>query len=267
MGLIKKMVDKKINFYSFITDIKVVKFCIIFSVISWMGGLGIGYLVAQFDPAGPGSDPAGYSLFVNYISDLGSLNYTPIPKFLDDGLMLTGILLIPVAFYLKKILGSPSESKILRKLLSTLVLICNLIGACGIFLTGVISEDVGERLDAIFGTPLPDYPSHDLAADIAFYNFLMMGFFLGLLLIMYPDILRERIGIKHSKIIRLLLTIDMLIISPILFVIFWESYPDIYIFGFFSSFWEWMLVISYSAWQIPISLMLLKPLNRELASK
>lgn len=267
MGFKKNLVKKKNKFYGFITNIKVVKFCIIASVISWIGGLGIGYLVAQLDPAGPGSDPAGYSLFVNYISDLGSLNYTPIPKFLDDGLMLTGILLIPVAFYLKKILSSPSESKILRKLLSTLVLICNLIGACGIFLTGVISEDVGERLDAIFGTPLPDYPSHDLAADIAFYNFLMMGFFLGLLLIMYPDIVRERIGIKHSKIVRLLLIIDMLIIAPIIFVIFWESYPDIYIFGFFSSFWEWMLVISYSAWQIPISLMLLKPLNRELASR
>lgn len=262
-----KIAEKINNVHNSLTNLKVIKFCIIGALIAWIAGLGIGYLVAQLDPAGPGSDSAGYSLFENYISDLGSLKYTPIPKFLDDGLMLAGILMIPGAFYLKKILNSPLESKILRKLLSNLVLLCNLLGACGIFLTGVISEDVGDQLDAIFGTPLPDYPAHDLVADIAFYNFLVMGVLLALMLAIYPDIMRERIGMKHSTVIRLLLIIDMVIISPILFAIFYESYPDYYIFGFFSSFWEWMLVFSFSAWYIAIALMLLKTINRELASK
>lgn len=267
MGIKDKVIEKKNQLQDFITDPKVVKFCIYAAIIAWIIALGIGYLVAQLDPAGPGSDPAGYSLFENYISDLGSLNYTPIPKFLDDGLMLTGIFMIPVAIYLKKVLISDSDSKLFRKILSNLVLVCNILGACGIFLTGVVSEDVGEQLDAIFGTPLPDYPSHDLVADIAFYNFLMMGILLAILLILYPDILRERIGINNSTIVRILLVIDMIIIAPILFAIFWESYPDIYIFGFKSPFWEWMLVLSYSAWNIPITLMLLKPINRELVAK
>lgn len=267
MRIKENIIEKKNLFRDFIKNPKVVKFCIYATLIAWITALGIGYLVAQLDPAGPGSDSAGYSLFENYISDLGSLKYTPIPKFLDDGLMLTGIFMVPVAIYLKKTLNSESEPMIIRKILSNLVLICNLLGACGIFLTGVISEDVGEQLDAIFGTPLPNYPSHDLVSDIAFYNFLMMGFFIAIILLIYPDILRERIGINHSSIVRILLLIDMIIIVPILFAIFWESYPDLYIFGFKSPFWEWMLVLSYSAWNIPITLMLLKPINRELVAK
>ena len=65
----------------------VIKFCLYGVIIAWILALGVGYLFAQLDLAGPGLDPAGYSLFVNYISDLGSLNFTPLPKFLDDGLI------------------------------------------------------------------------------------------------------------------------------------------------------------------------------------
>jgi hypothetical protein len=127
---------------------------------------------------------------------------------------------------------------------------------------------VGEKFDAIFGMPFPDYPAHDFVADMAFYSFISNGFLIALLLILFPEILRDRIGLKKSAsiIARILFVIDIVVISPTMFTIFWISYPNQVIFGMFSSFWEWMLVLSYTLWQIPLSLLLIKPINKEIGA-
>jgi hypothetical protein len=114
--------------------------------------------------------------------------------------------------------------------------------------------------------PLPNYPAHDFVADLAFYSFIGNGFLIILFLIIYPSILRDRIGLSKtaSIIAQVLLGIDVIIITPIMFSIFWDSYPNLVIYGMFSSFWEWMLILSYSAWQIPLWILLLKPINKEI---
>ncbi len=242
----------------------VIEFCLYGVIIAWIVALGGGYLFAQLDPSGPGIDPAGYSLLVNYISDLGSLPYTPLPKFLDVGLMLTGIFMLPMALYLQQVLSPADDTNRFRKIVSYIILGLYMVGSFGIFFTGVISEDVGEVWDTIFGMPFPDYPWHDLASDIAFYSFIVNGFLIILLLELYPGILEKQMGVTHqgSLILRILLGIDVFIFCPLFFAIFWSSYPDLVVFGMFSSFWEWMLVLSYTAWQLTLCGLLITALRR-----
>ena len=96
---------KKINqIHESLTHPKVVKFCIISATLVWILGVSLAYLVAQLDTVGPGFDPAGYSFLINYISDFGSLRYTPMPIILNFTMMQTSMLMIPVSFYLKDVL-------------------------------------------------------------------------------------------------------------------------------------------------------------------
>jgi hypothetical protein len=242
----------------------VIRFCLYGVIVSWIVALGGGYLFAQLDPAGPGKDPAGYSLLVNYISDMGSLRYTPLPKFLDCGLMLTGIFMVPIALYLRRIMSPAGDANRFRKIFSYLILGVYVVGSVGIFFTGVISEDVGFSWDALFGMPFPDYPWHDFASDIAFYAFIGNGFLITLMLALFPSILEKQMGLtrKGSVITRVLLGIDVVILCPLFFAIFWISYPDLVVLRMFSSFWEWMLVLSYTAWQIPLCALLIRVLRR-----
>ena len=242
----------------------VIRFCLYGVIVSWVVALGGGYLFAQLDPAGPGKDAAGYSLLANYISDLGSLRYTPLPKFLDCGLMLTGIFMVPTALYLRRIMSPAGDTNRFRKIFSYLILGVYLVGSVGIFFTGVISEDVGDSWDALFGMPFPDYPWHDLASDIAFYAFIGNGFLITLMLVLFPSILEKQMGLtrKGSIITRILLGLDVVILCPLFFAIFWTSYPDRVVLRMFSSFWEWMLVLSYTAWQVPLCALLIRALRR-----
>lgn len=262
------------NFYELLTNLRVVKFCSISVVIIWLSSLFIGILVGQLDQAGPAFDPAGYNPLINYISDLGSLRFTPMPIILDFGLMQSAILMIPVAIYLKKVLKG-SDSKLSRKVLSNLTLICMFIALSGLFLTGVISEDVGDLLDNIIGPPVSNYFWHDIVADFAFTFFMISGILVASQFILFPDILKKQIKIKKSLTARILLAINSWILTPIFFGFFYSVPYLWYTDGFWlylplwqwAPLWEWLLMFSLSAWQIATFLMLLKPINRELESK
>lgn len=250
----------KISYISRIESVlkhpKVIKLCLYSVILAWALALGGGYLFAQLNPA-------GYSLFKNYISDLGSLQYTPLPKFLDDGLMLAGVFMIPAVLYFRQILSPAGDTNRFRKILSNIILFLYMSGSIGIFFTGVISEDVGARWDALWRMPFPDEPWHDFPADVAFYSFICNGFLIFLLLELYPSILEKQMGIVHKGglTIRILLGIDVYILSPVLFVIFSMSYPDKFMFGMYSSFWEWSLVLSYIVWQLPLFGLLIRTLR------
>ena len=103
MSLKEKLTEKKAQLYNYITDPKVVRRCIIAAEIFFPAMIIMGVFVAVF--LGPGN----YNIWDNYISDMGSHRYTPIPKFLDDGAMITAILLVPVSFYLKKVFDLKSK--------------------------------------------------------------------------------------------------------------------------------------------------------------
>ncbi|MHA1490244.1 MAG: DUF998 domain-containing protein [Promethearchaeota archaeon] len=274
MGFKEKVVEKKNQVLGSLTSPKVVKFCAISASLIWVLSLIIAYIVAQLDPAGPSYDPAGYNFLINYISDLGSLRFTPMPIILDFAMMQTTILMVPIVLYLKKVLIGDG-SKVLRKLWSNLTLICLLIAMCGLFLTGVISEDVGEKLDAIIGPPIPDYYWHDIVADFAFIFFMIGGVLVASEFIIFPNILKEEIGLKRTVTARVLLAINAWILTPIFFGFFYTVPYLWYTDAFWTylplwqwaPFWEWLLMFSLSAWLISTFLILLKPLNRELTSK
>jgi len=110
-------------------------------------------------------------------------------------MMNAGLLLIPVALHMRKILMG-DESKVLRKVLANVSVACMIIAMVGLFFTGVISEDVGEVWDIIF--PI-GYPWHDLVADFAFIFFLIAGVLISTQCIVYHDILEEKIGVLNPK--------------------------------------------------------------------
>jgi hypothetical protein len=149
-----------------------------------------------------------------------------------------------------------------------------IIGFCGFFFVGVLSEDVGEKIDMIFSF---SYPSHDLVADIAFLFFMVSGILAASQVIIFPDILKEKIGLRRVVTVRVFLAINSWILTPIFFAFFYTvPYLDAVNEAFWTylpiwqlaPFWEWLLMISLSAWILVVSnLLLLKRVNRELESK
>ncbi len=97
MSLKDKLSEKKKLLYNYLINPKVTRRNIIFITIFFPTMIIIGMLVAVF--LGPGN----YNIIDNYISDMGSHRYTPIPKFLDDSVMITAVLLVPPCFYIKHV--------------------------------------------------------------------------------------------------------------------------------------------------------------------
>ncbi len=240
MGFKERIIAKKNQVHNSLMNPKVVKFCAISASLVWVLSLALGYLIAQLDTAGPGHDPAGYNFFINYISDLGSLRFTPMPILLVCAMMQTSILMFPAVLYLRKVLKGDGSIK-LRNFLANLTLICMVIALCGLFLTGVFSEDVGEKFDVIF----PIYfPMHDITAEFAFLFFMVSGILVASQFIIFPDILKEKIGLKHTKIARILLAINSWILTPIFFVFF---YTVPYLWAIDTPFWTYLPALAVGA--------------------
>lgn len=264
-----KIKEKSQMCYRFLTSPKVVKLSWIGIVITWIGGTIVALLIAQLDPIGPTTDLAGFNPLINYISDLGNQDLTPMPIIMNWAMMTTALLMISPALYLI-ILLQGDGSKMIRKILAYLTSISMLIGMLGLFFTGVISEDVGEVWDLLF--PI-GYPWHDLTADIAFYLFMGSGILVASQFIIFPDILRDKLGLDKSKIrrVRIFYIINSWIITPVCFAFFY-TVPYLWYTDEFWTFlptwqwapiWEWLLMISLSAWMLSASRLMVKHLKHE----
>jgi hypothetical protein len=257
--------------YQFLTKPKVVKLSWIGAVVTWIGSTIIALLIAQLDPAGPAPDPAGYNPLINYISDLGNQDLTPMPIIMNWAMMNTALLMISPALYMKNLLVGDG-SKIIRKILAYLTTICILIGMVGLFLTGVFSEDVGEVWDLLF--PI-GYPWHDLTADYAFTFFMGSGVLVASQFIIFSDILKDKLKLENSSKIRnvkILYIINSWIITPICYVFFYNV-PYLWYTDEFWTFlpawqwapiWEWLLMISLTIWLTSTCILVVKHLNQEL---
>ncbi|NHJ02554.1 MAG: DUF998 domain-containing protein [Candidatus Heimdallarchaeota archaeon] len=256
---------QKLN--NFLTDLQVVKCCAIAAIIIWIGGVITALLIGQLDPVGPSYDPAGFNPAINYISDLGNQDLTPMPIIINWAMINTGLLLIPVSLHLRKFLIG-DESKVLRKVLVNFSVVCMLIAMVGLVLTGVISEDVGEVWDKIF--PI-GYPWHDLVADFAFTFFMIAGVLISTQCILYHDILEEKIGVSNPKRIQIIYIINSWILIPISFYMFY-TVPYLWYTDHFWTFlpwwqwapvWEWLLMISISFWLTSACILTVKQINRD----
>ncbi len=260
--------DKLSNFLQFLTNLKVVKYTMIGAILTWIPSILIALLIGQLDPAGPSYDPGGFNPLINYISDLGNQDLTPMPIIMNWGMMNAALLLIPPSFYMKKILIK-EDSKIFRKILANLTVVCMLIGMVGLFLTGVISEDVGEVWDNLF--PI-GYPWHDLTADYAFTFFMISGILVASQFIIFPDILVKKIKITNTNRVRILYIINSWILTPIFFYFFY-TVPYLWYTDEFWTFlppwqwaplWEWLLMSSLTVWLLSASILVVKQINLEL---
>ena len=88
------------KFYDKITEPKIVKISIYVSLATFLPGLLLGLIIAI------NFGPIPYSLWLNYISDLGSFKYTPAPFILDVTCALSAIFIIPLILNLSRLYSS-----------------------------------------------------------------------------------------------------------------------------------------------------------------
>jgi hypothetical protein len=255
---------------NFLASPHFLKFCIISSVALWTSTIVVGLLMAQFDQSGPGYDPTGFNPAINFISDLGSPLYTPLPTILTFGMMGTGLLLIPFSFAVRTLLLSDG-TKLWRKILSNITFGILLIGIVGFFLTGVLSEETGDLIDQTVGFPFDSYPWHRLVADISLGSFMICGMMVSIQLVIFKDILEKEIALPNPRVARVLLIFDTVILGPVFFGLFhnapYYKATDTAFWTFlpiwkWKALWEWLLMFSAVGFLFSISLMLIKPLNR-----
>ena len=224
----------KDKIYEFLTRPKTVRNSAIIGVIALAGALVVGIIIAQFSDS-------GYNILDNYISDLGSYNYTPCPYIWDFGQMICACAMIPAAFYLRKLFATYSkngegikESSRPRVIISYLCFFSMLVALLGLFGVGLFSEDRTTALHL-----------HLFFTYVTFGGFAIVSFFFGLAVWFYPTPFPRPFGIY------------MMILPPIACGVF---------FATLMQFIEWLLMFSIMIWLIPFAFILLLHLNKEIRS-
>jgi len=228
--------------YDFLTNLKVVKYSTIIAFMTFVICTTLGYIIAQFDPAGPGADPAGYNIMDSYLSDMGSIRYTPWPYFPVIGNIISAILLIPTIVYMGKILteiqNESEESSYVQKILGFIGAFWMFIGLIGRFGLGVFSEDVSRMF------PLP---LHWYFTVLEFAGLTFGGIFFGLIIVSYKTLLPKPLGGY------------MIFVPTILAVMaFSQGLQPIE---------EWILTFSIIGYLFVGGIIVLRYINIELASK
>ncbi|MHA2182348.1 MAG: hypothetical protein ACXAAH_13095, partial [Promethearchaeota archaeon] len=91
--------NTRAKFYNFMTNHRVVKLSSYTVMIGYIFLLVIGVVIAAL------LDPDGYTIWDNWISDLGSFNHTPAPFLYDIACIIAGFMTIPLTFYMEKLLA------------------------------------------------------------------------------------------------------------------------------------------------------------------
>ncbi len=88
------------KFYDKLTEPKIVKISIYISLAVFLPGLILSLIVALT------LGNLQYNLWVNFISDLGSITYTPAPYLFDITCMISGIFILPLILNLSRLYSS-----------------------------------------------------------------------------------------------------------------------------------------------------------------
>ncbi|OLS11999.1 MAG: hypothetical protein RBG13Loki_4408 [Promethearchaeota archaeon CR_4] len=229
--LIKKKRKKILRIvYKFITNPKVVFGSISVGLFLLFGGILIDYIVAFLTQ--------GYNIVRDYISDLGSIKYSPLPYLFNDCLMLAVIFFLPLVFYAQRRFGLfplhyERLSKEPRKRISFSVsgFIFAVIKFVGVFGVGLFPE--GNVFHGIF-------------ASLAFGGFIASGVCYGIFAFFFPTSIPRALGIYLFSIPLFISILYFLNIPPS------------------KQFYEWLLFLSILGWLLPCSFILLKQLEREI---
>ena len=236
---VRESINKiRAKMYKFATNFKVVKISAISVMFGYILLLIIGVIVASL------LDPDGYTIWDNWISDLGSSNDTPAPFLYDIACIIAGIMTIPLTYYMEKLLAPlPKRGELgeqhysrLRFRLSSFAFFFSFIGNFAYIGVGIFSADRDYEFLSVLGQG-----PHGIMSYLAFGGFTFGAFFMGWIIVLYNTKIPKLLGIYG-------------IFGPLIVAILnlIDSTP----------FLEWMLLFSILAWIIPLSLIVL--MNPEL---
>ena len=185
--IILKMKKNSKQIYDTLTRPKIVKISIYVSLITFLPGLITGLIVAI------NFGSLEYSLWYNWISDLGSLVYTPAPFILDLTCILSAIFIVPLILNLSRLYSSHQNYKLdnskrehylilFRRIFGYIGVCCLFIGVVGMFFVGVFSLDRSP------------FDLHYYFATSAFGGFAFGAFFTGLAIILKKRIFPKTVG-------------------------------------------------------------------------
>lgn len=176
--------------------------------------LVIGHIVASL--------ATNYTIWDNWISDLGGEKYTPAPYLYDIACIVAGSLTIPLFFYLEKFL-TPNLSKTtrMRVRIAESAFIFGILGAISYIGVGIFSEDRNF------------YGLHGLFSELAFGGFAVNAMFTGFFLIFYDTKVPKLLGL-YGVVGPMTMIILFIVISNPLF--------------------EWLLLFAILLWIIPLSI-------------
>lgn len=175
------------NIYNTLTKPKVVKISIYVSLLTFLPGLILGIIVAI------NFGTLGYNLWFNWISDLGSLLYTPAPFILDLTCILSAIFIVPLILNLSRLYSSHQNHKLdnskkeyyiilFRRIFGYMGVASLLIGVIGMFFVGVFSLDRSP------------FDLHFYFSTSAFGGFAVGAFFTGLAIVLRKRIFPKTVG-------------------------------------------------------------------------
>ena len=223
--------------YDKLTEPKVVKISIYISLLTFLPGLIFGLIIAII------YGPMEYSLWYNWISDLGSNRYTPAPFILDLTCIISAIFIIPLILNLSRLYSSHQNRELdnskkehytvlFRRIFGYIGVVCLFVGVIGMFFVGVFSLDRSP------------FDIHYYFSTSAFGGFAFGAFFTGLAIILRRRIFPKTVGY---------------------FMIFGPSTATLmYLFcpaPFTRQFLEWIMMFSSLGWYYVVVFITLQKLN------
>jgi len=230
------------SIYDKLTEPRIVKFSIYISLITFFPGLIIGIVVAM------NFGPIGYSLWYNYISDLGSIVYTPAPFILDLTVIITSIFILPLILNMSRLYSEdPSDNidnskkihyiNLFRRIFGYSGIVSLILGILGMFNVGIFSLDRSPLIHLVF-------------AALTFTGFAFGSFFTGLAIVMKKKIFPRTIGF-------------FMVFGPPVASILYIINPQ----PLTREFLEWIMTFMALIWYYPLVFITLQKLNTLLFFK
>lgn len=232
-----KMKKNSRKFYDKITEPKIVKISIYISLATFLPGLLVGLIVALT------LGPIPYNLWFNWISDLGSIKFTPAPYILDLTCTISAIFILPLILNLNRLYSShmvenydnSKRSRYIlkfRRIFGYTGVVCLFVGIFGMFFVGVFSLDRSP------------FNAHFYFSSLAFGGFAFGAFFTGLAIVLKRRLFPKAIGY-------------FMILGPSTASIVFMIAPE----PLTRQFLEWIMLFSALTWYYIIVFITLQKLN------
>ncbi|MEJ2249111.1 MAG: DUF998 domain-containing protein [Candidatus Lokiarchaeota archaeon] len=218
MSLRKSLNNARSILFEKVVNQNVMKVLMYLLICIYISLLVIGHIIASI------FGPQGYTIWTNWISDLGGIKHTPAPYLYDIACIIAGSLTIPFNFYIEHYF-SPNLKNITRMRIRIIesAFIFGLLGSISYIGVGIFSED------------RDFYGLHNLTSTLAFGGFTLNAFFMGWFVIFYKT--------KISKILGLYGVLGPLT-SLLLFIIF------------STELLEWILLFTILLWLISVTIII-----------